>query len=56
MNTDGMPGDWTYYPWPDVDDDWEDDFKCLRPSDCTAEGQLGAWCDHCEWFVTREDK
>lgn len=40
----------------DIEDILENDFKCLRPSECTAEGQLGAWCDHCEWFVARWEK
>ncbi len=24
--------------------------KCIRPSNCTAEGKVGLWCKGCRWL------
>ena len=28
--------------------------KCIRPSDCTAEGCIGPWCEGCQWHEEEE--
>ena len=51
-------GEKDYQGW---DEDWFEekaghDPKCLRPSNCTAEENIGVWCKSCKWLGEREDK